>query len=140
MKAVGRPGVLIADDEHFVRTMLLLGLEQYGFEVHAAADGREAVAVYQQHRERIAVVLLDVIMPGLDGPQTLTALRELNPNIPACFMTGDMGTYDSQQLLECGAAKVVTKPFYLGQMAGILQRLVQGEAGDPVASDGQCKA
>src|SRR5258707_543209 len=72
-----KPGVLVVDDEHLVRIMVQLGLEQNGFEVWPASNGRKAVRLYRTHRESIGVVLLDVRMPGLDGPQTLEALREL---------------------------------------------------------------
>ena len=70
-----RPGVLVVDDEHLVRALLQLGLERDGFEVWSASNGREAIDLYREHRERIAAVLLDVRMPGLDGPATLGALR-----------------------------------------------------------------
>jgi CheY-like chemotaxis protein len=125
-----RPGVLVVDDEHLVRIMLQLGLEQYGFDVHLATDGHEAIKLYRDHHERIAVVLLDVIMPGLDGLQTLHALRELNPDLRACFMTGHSGVYEPAELLKHGAEHVVTKPFYLAQMANILRGLAYRQHAD----------
>jgi DNA-binding response OmpR family regulator len=125
--SLDRPGVLVVDDEHFVRTMLQLGLQQHGFEVHVAANGREAIALYRERREQIALVLLDIQMPDLDGPQTLHALHALNPGVLACFMSGDMGCYDPHELLKCGAARVITKPFYLAQLAKVLRLLLRGE-------------
>ena len=70
-----KPGVLVVDDEHLVRVIMQLGLERDGFEVWTAANGRQAIELYREHREDIAAVLLDVRMPGLDGPATLGALR-----------------------------------------------------------------
>jgi CheY-like chemotaxis protein len=116
----------VVDDEHFVRSMLQLGLERNGFEVWLASDGREAIDLYRQHRHRIDVVLLDVRMPDLDGPGTLDALRALNPGIAACFMSGDTGAYDAQELLQRGAAHVITKPFHLDPLANTLRVLVHG--------------
>jgi CheY-like chemotaxis protein len=121
-----RPGVLVVDDEHFVRIMVQLGLERNGFEAWLAANGREAIQLYRMHRDRIAVVLLDVRMPGLDGPRTLEALRELNPAVQACFMSGDPGAYESNELLQRGAACVIAKPFDLNELAKVLQRLTPG--------------
>ena len=72
---------------------------------------REAIDLYREHGEHIALVLLDVRMPGLDGPKTLEALRKLNPEVPACFMTDNTGDYEPQELLQRGATYVITKPF-----------------------------
>jgi len=80
-----KPGVLVVDDEHMVRILLQLGLERNGFYVWLAADGREALELYEKNRQHVAVVLLDVRMPGMDGPQTLDALRALNPEVLVCF-------------------------------------------------------
>ena len=86
-----KPGVLVVDDEHIVRIMVQLGLERNGFDVWLARNGREAIDLYRRHAEEIAVVLLDVCMPGLDGLETLEVLRELNPEVLACFMSSETG-------------------------------------------------
>ena len=70
-----RPGVLVVDDDHIVRIMVQLALERNGFDVWLARNGREAIELYRRHAEEIAVLLLDVRMPGLDGIQTLEVLR-----------------------------------------------------------------
>jgi carbon storage regulator CsrA len=87
------PRVLVADDEGCLRVLLARVLGRHGFEVVLAATGREAVAHYRQAPGAVAVVLLDVKMPGVDGPQTLAALRQLHPGVRCCFMTGDPGRY-----------------------------------------------
>jgi CheY-like chemotaxis protein len=93
-----------------------------------ASNGREANDVYRQHGQHIAVVILDVCMPGLDGPQTLDALRKHNPEIQACFMTGNPDHYEPDELLQRGAAFVVAKPFLLDELANRLHLLVHGRA------------
>jgi len=125
-----KPGVLVVDDEHLVRAMLQLGLERDGFEVWSAASGREAVDLYREHREDIAVVLLDVRMPGLDGPQTLDALRELSPAVVACFMSGNTCPYGPDELRRRGAACFIAKPFRLDELADVLRLLARGEPAD----------
>jgi CheY-like chemotaxis protein len=131
-----KPGVLVVDDEHFVRLMVQLGLEQNGFAVWLAANGREAIALYREHREQIAVVLLDIRMPGLDGPATLEVLRELNPEVVACFMSGNAGAYRPDELRRRGAAQVFAKPFHLDQLANSLRLLVLGVPADLVPPAG----
>jgi CheY-like chemotaxis protein len=126
-----KPGVLVVDDDHLVRIMVQLGLERNGFEVWLAPHGREALDLYREHRENITVVLLDVRMPGLDGPETLDALRELDPDVLACFMSGNTGDYEPEELLQRGAAYVIAKPFHLDELASILRLLAHG--GPPIS-------
>jgi CheY-like chemotaxis protein len=133
-----KPGVLVVDDEHLVRSMVQLGLERNGFHVWLASGGREAIGLYRNHRDRIAVVLLDVRMPGLDGPQTLDALRELNPGVRACFMSGDTAAYEPEELRQRGAACVIAKPFHLEDLANVLRLLTQGVHAGPLSAGGTC--
>jgi CheY-like chemotaxis protein len=116
-----RPGVLVVDDNHLVRAMVQLGLERNGFEVWVAAGGHEAIALYREQKEHIAVVLLDVQMPGLDGPETLDGLRQLNSDIIACFMSGYTGPYETEDLIRRGAARVIAKPFLVSDLANSLR-------------------
>ncbi len=134
-----KPGVLVVDDEHMVGIMVQLGLQRNGFDVWLARDGREAIDLYRRHTEEIAVVLLDVRMPGLDGLQTLEVLREWNPKVLACFMSGDTGPYKQEELLQRGAAHVIAKPFHLDNLANILRLLLQGVPADLFPFGGVCQ-
>lgn len=125
-----KPRVLVVDDDHLVRIMLQLGLERNGFEVWLAPNGREAIDLYRTHKEDIDVVLLDVCMPGLDGPATLDALRKRNPEVRACFMSGDPGSYQPHELVQRGAAHVFAKPFQLDDLANILRLVAHGVSSD----------
>lgn len=118
------PGVLVVDDEHLVRILVQLGLERDGFEVWLAATGREAIALYRTHWEDIDVVLLDVGMPKMDGLETLNALRELDPDVRVCFMSGNTGIYEPDELIKHGAAHLIFKPFLVADLANILRQLV----------------
>ena len=119
-----KPGILVVDDDDAVRAILDIGLRQYGFAVWLAASGQEAVQIYQQNGSAIDAVLLDVRMPGLDGPHTLDALAQLNPQIRSCFMTGQSGCYSRDQLLKLCGTHVFQKPFQLAEVAQVLGTLV----------------
>lgn len=127
-----QPGLLVVDDDQQVLGMLHMTLAQNGFRVWLAASGCEAIDLYRAHQERIVLALLDVCMPGLDGPQTLAALRELNPGVMACFMSGEPGKYQPEELIGHGAVRLIHKPFHLKQLVKTLQMLSGGVNADLV--------
>jgi CheY-like chemotaxis protein len=118
-----KPGILVVDDELLVRRLLKLVLEQQGFTVWLAGNGHEGLRLFQQHQSDVALVLLDVRMPGLDGPQTLAALQELDPTAVCCFMTGHAGDYTEPELMAQGATRVFAKPFDLIELRSFLWQL-----------------
>lgn len=103
-------GVLVVDDDPNIRGLLTAALPRHGCAVWCACNGRAAVQIYEQNKSAIGVVLLDVQMPGLDGPQTLAALRAVDPGVRAVFMTGDPGHHTHEDLTRWGVA-VLRKPF-----------------------------
>ncbi len=103
-------GVLVVDDDEMVRTFLGVHLREQGRPRWLASDGQEAVEIYQDHGSEIDVVLLDVRMPDMDGPQTLMRLRELNPSVACYFMSADWYPYSAEELMAMGAIGLVTKP------------------------------
>ena len=112
--------ILVVDDDEYLRKLLQMVMQQRGFRVRLAADGREAVEVYRRHRETLNLVLMDVRMPGLDGPQALTSIQRLNPQVRCCFMSGDLGDYTEEKLLGLGAMAVIAKPFQLAEVAQLV--------------------
>jgi CheY-like chemotaxis protein len=134
----GKPGVLVVDDEHLVRVVVQMGLERAGFEVWTAANGREAIDLYRKHGEAIAVVVLDMRMPGPDGPQTLDGLRQLNPEVRVCLMSGDTGDYDPEELRRRGAAHLIAKPFCVNELTDALRILTHGVPAERLAPGGGC--
>lgn len=118
------PGVLVVDDDLGIRTLLNIVLRQHGFAVWLTADGYQALKAYQGHRDDIDLVLIDVRMPGLDGPQTLALLQQLNPALLCCFITGDPEPYTEDELMNRGADRIIYKPFRVDEVARLLKELV----------------
>jgi CheY-like chemotaxis protein len=116
-------GVLVVDDAEIIRSLLDAGLQASGFSVWLASAGRAGVDSYRKNRHAIDVILLDVRMPGWDGPETLAAIRVLDREVPCCFMSGDMGLYTEDHLIGLGAAGVFQKPFRLSELISHLRRL-----------------
>lgn len=103
--------VLVVDDEDGVLGLLDFALRSHAFTVRAAIDGARAVELYRQHKATVAVALIDVQMPHMDGPATLAALRAITPDLRCVFMSGHTGRYTADELLAMGADRVMQKPF-----------------------------
>ncbi|MEE9276471.1 MAG: response regulator [bacterium] len=104
--------ILMIDDEDDIRTVAQMSLQMVGgFEVFLASGGMEGLEIAE--RERPDLILLDAMMPDLDGPGTLKRLKE-NPacsGIPVVFLTAKAQRADLEHLQSLGAAGVLTKPF-----------------------------
>lgn len=104
------PHVLLVDDEPDIRRIARLALERIaGWRVTEAGSGPEAVALVET--ERPDAVLLDVMMPGQDGPQTLAALRALPDAPPVVFLTAKVQSEELSRLGALDVAGVLAKPF-----------------------------
>jgi len=97
---------------------------EHGFDVRTATNGWAAVDAYT--KEPIDLVLLDVVMPGMDGPKILEILQARDPQVCCCFATGETGRYCDQDLIERGAAWVFKKPFSAPEIGQVLKRLLRG--------------
>lgn len=104
--------ILYVEDERDIQTIARLSLEKIGgFDVRLCSSGKEALEQVQDFKP--AIILLDVMMPEMDGLETLKALR----NIPACagipvvFMTARVQNHEIKHYLELGAVDVISKPF-----------------------------
>jgi two-component system cell cycle sensor histidine kinase/response regulator CckA len=123
---MAEPEILVVDDDVDVRKLLKLLLEGDGFSVRIAADGRRAIELFRHNQKTIDVVLTDVNMPDQDGPTTLAALQKIDPEVRCCFMSGHLGKYSIDQLLDLGAAHVFPKPFTsIAELRNTLRRLAE---------------
>ena len=119
--------VLIVDDDRAVLRLFALVLQRAGFAVWTAASGREAVDIYRQDPAQIGLVLLDVRTPDQDGPDTLAALRAINPTVRCCFITGESSGPTDADLLSKGALAVLKKPVSHDDLTLTLRKLLAGE-------------
>ncbi len=117
--------ILVVDDDARILKLLEVGLRQHGLNVLIASSGLEAIDIYRCHFPSIDAVLLDVQMPGQNGPETLAALHTLNPQISCFFMSGDLGHYTAKNLIDMGATGVFMKPFCLTQVATTIRDLTR---------------
>lgn len=115
--------ILAVDDEQTITTMLDFALRFLGFEVITASAGAEAVDLVRSCEPR--AVLLDVMLPGLDGFQVCRDLRESGVDIPILFVTARAGSQDKVQGLMLGGDDYITKPFDLDELAARLHAVLR---------------
>jgi DNA-binding NtrC family response regulator len=107
--------VLVVEDEPHVRELVRLVLAQGGYEVVAASDAEEALALYRADPARIDLVLSDVLMPGLSGAELAAQLRAISPEIPVILMSGFTGDRIDPDSLPPDI-EVLEKPFKLDRL------------------------
>lgn len=108
--------ILYAEDEPDIQTVARLALEMVGgFTVKMCDNGQALLQAYADFAPDL--IMLDVMMPGLDGPATLAALREQQVDIPVVFMTAKVQPQEIEAFKEMGALDVIAKPFDPMQLA-----------------------
>jgi CheY-like chemotaxis protein len=102
--------VLVIDDEKEVAATIKEMLSDSAFDVKLAYDGKEGIEIYSRWWQSIDLVILDMVMPDLDGLQTFNALKEINPAIKAIILSGYTLNQKIEQALENGARIFLQKP------------------------------
>jgi two-component system, NtrC family, response regulator AtoC len=120
-----RPRVLIVDDEVSVRESLRMILKER-YEAMLASSGEEALAVLRA--ERVDVVLLDILMPGMDGLETLEGIALLKPAPPVIMLTATKTVKTAVNAMKLGAFDYITKPFDIEELHLQIDRAVQSAA------------
>jgi PAS domain S-box-containing protein len=103
--------VLVIEDEDLVRNILVDILKTFGLKVHDAANGTEGIAVFRNSPARIELVILDLLMPGLSGEQTLAALRTTKPDVRVLLISGYSEGDVLRRLEGAGRLAFLSKPF-----------------------------
>lgn len=118
--------VLVIDDEPSVRTVTRQTLEAFGYQVIVASDGTSGVAAYASHMADVALVITDMMMPGLDGAQTIIALRAITPDLRVIAATGLADEARVARALEAGARQVLPKPFTADRLLRAVRDVLDG--------------
>jgi DNA-binding response OmpR family regulator len=117
--------VLIIEDDDFVQNMLKQTFERAGYEVATASNGRVGLQLY--HCKPFDVVITDLIMPEMEGLETITSLRKSNPKVQVIAISGG-GRNNPEDYLELaqklGASKTFTKPLDRDKLLAAVKELV----------------
>jgi PAS domain S-box-containing protein len=118
--------ILVVDDEESIREITRSTLETFGYNVLTASDGTEALALYADKKNEIAVVLTDMVMPFMDGPATIRALQRMNPKVRIIAASGlGAGQRAGEGALE-GVSVFLNKPYTAEKLLNTLAHVLRG--------------
>ena len=117
--------VMVVDDEAAIREIIKVTIENNGYNVITATDGTEAVAMLAGEKRHIAAVLVDLMMPFMDGIATIRALQRLSPQTKFLAISGLMDQARISQLKELSAVEFLAKPFTTEQILSILESVLR---------------
>ena len=109
--------ILVVDDEELVRNVASKMLGKLGYQVVCCNDGLQATDYYREHAGNIDLVILDMIMPGLNGKEAFTAMRTINPQVRILLASGYSIDVDTEAMMTQGLQGFISKPFRLESLA-----------------------
>lgn len=120
----GSGGILLVDDEPMILGSASEMLKLLGYTVYQAASGQEAVAVYAAKRDKINLVLLDMIMPGMSGAEVLRILQDLNPGVQVILSSGYSMQGEVQKVMETGCSGFIQKPYSFTELSNVVHQVL----------------
>lgn len=121
--------ILVVDDEVPILETTKISLEAYNYKVLTASDGIEALAQYAQHKDEISVVLVDMMMPSLDGAATIRALQKMNSHVLIIAVSGLVAS--NKQLGVAGVKTFLSKPYMTKELLQTLHNILCQEMRNP---------
>jgi two-component system, cell cycle sensor histidine kinase and response regulator CckA len=117
--------VLVVDDELAIGELIKTTLETYNYRVISASNGRDAISIYLEHQDEIEAVLIDLMMPVMDGLTTVTALHQLKPDLPVIAISGLNSIDAVAKAKRFGCEYFLAKPFTNSELLEILSQSVR---------------
>jgi len=116
--------ILVIDDEMTIRRMLIKTLKYVGYDVLDANSGKVGINLYKQNKDQISAVILDVIMPEMDGVQIYKALKKINPNVAVLVSTGYASSKQTIELKELGVEAFLKKPYRQSELVEAVSKVI----------------
>lgn len=119
--------ILLVDDEESIREITRSTLETFGYNVITACDGTEALALYADKRNEVALVLTDMVMPFMDGPATIRALLKMNPHVKIIAASGFTANNRAGEALLEGVKTFLSKPYTAASLLKAISKILKTE-------------
>lgn len=123
----GTETVLVAEDEQAMRQLVNDILESGGYRVIAVEDGQSAVDIYSSRKDEIDLVILDMIMPRLNGGETFKKLKAINPSVRVLLSSGYSQDEQARRLLSEGVAGFLGKPYQVAELLEKVRKVLEGK-------------
>ncbi len=124
-RSVGGETILLVEDERNVRELVSRLLSGLGYTVLTAANGQDALAVLNQHDHAVQLLLTDVVMPGMSGPELAASVRKERPGLPVLFISGYPDVSIAPRGLEVDPEAFVQKPFTAEVLSAKIRQLLE---------------
>jgi PAS domain S-box-containing protein len=121
---MGKETVLLVDDEEMIFDVGKKLLERLGYKALIVKSGKEAIEIYEKNKDEIAIVILDMIMPGMGGGETFDALKEINPDIKVLLSSGYSLNGQAGEIMKRGCNGFIQKPFKLRELSKKLRSIL----------------
>ncbi len=119
--------VLVAEDEDSIREVTVSTLEKYGYNVLAASDGADAVALYAQNKDKINVILMDMMMPVMDGHASIRAIRKINPGVKIIAVSGLAEKDKLAKIADTRVHAFLSKPYTAERLLKTIREVIGKE-------------
>jgi DNA-binding response OmpR family regulator len=116
--------VLLVDDEQPLRRAMRRALEHMGYEIIEAADGAAAVETFRAHRGELAAVVLDHVMPVMNGGDAYRVMRAIDASVPVIMTSGRLEESVEDELRALGIDRVMSKPFDVEELSRALRAAI----------------
>ncbi|QLE49306.1 response regulator [Nostoc sp. C057] len=116
--------ILVVDDEDSIREVTQTWLEKNAYKVIVASDGIDAIALYTEYQQEISVVLIDMMMPNMDGPTTINVLKKINPEIKIIGVSGLASNHEMIKILGNSVKTLLSKPYTSSDLLRNLQMVI----------------
>lgn len=116
--------ILVVDDETVVQEVTKTSLESHNYQVLLASDGIEAIALYAEHKHEIQAVLMDIMMPSMDGSTAIRTLQKINPDIK---IIATSGLISNEKITKAAGAKIqafLSKPYTLKDLLSVIHEVL----------------
>ncbi|MFW6358546.1 MAG: response regulator [Chroococcales cyanobacterium] len=117
--------ILVVDDESTICEVTKATLESYNYRVITASNGTEAIAIYAQKKDKISLVLLDMMMPYMDGAKTIPFLKQINPNLKIIAVSGLATHQESMPLVGKELEAFLPKPYTAEELLITVKKILQ---------------
>ncbi len=119
--------ILVIDDESIIRNTAHGILMTAGYDVILAEDGISGIDIYSSEKERISLVVLDMVMPKISGKETFLRLRNINPDVKVIFSSGFYNEGTINELLNSGVKGFIQKPYMISDFTKLVDKVIRGE-------------